>query len=449
MSHFLLVLAALGLVLLNGAFVAAEFGLVKLRATQVAGLVSRGGWRARILSKVHADLDTYLSACQLGITLASLGLGWIGEPAFAEAISPLLRWLGLPSEAAVAATSFVIAFVLISYLHIVLGELAPKSIALRRPLLVSGWTAWALYGFYWLTLPAIKLLNLSANATLKLAGVGAPGHSDVEYSSSELKLILKRGRVSKHLTRDEHNVLAHSMDFGTLEVSDLMRPIGEVVALSAGLTPAQNMDVVRRNRFSRYPYFDAEGERVLGMIHLKDLFFAAKDGKPIDDLAQYLRPAPYVPPRTPALQLFRQFRSGAPHFAVVGQSDALGSSKPVGFITLDNLLSALVGEIRDEFGAHGDDWIYLEDGCLRGKGSLPVFKLERALGIELPHTDADSVGGLIIEHLSELPKQGQRVELDGFSLEVERMDGPRIVTVRVVPQVGTLPDGHGSAQDGT
>lgn len=434
MQNLLLIAAAVLLVLLNGFFVAAEFGLVKLRSTRVAELAQTLGWRGRILARVHGDLDTYLSACQLGITLASLGLGWVGEPAFARILQPLLQSIGVSTPAVASGVAFAIAFLTISFLHIVVGELAPKSLALRLPEAVGSWTAWALYGFYWMALPAIKLLNASANATLRIVGLNAGDHPDATYSASELKMILRSRRTSVNMTAPERNILAHSLDFSELEVSDLMRPIGEVVSMSKSLSLKENLAIASAQRFTRYPYFDTDGETVLGIIHLKDLFLAEIDNEPLTDLESMVRPVQKVAPNLPAPELFRAFRAGAPHFAVVGHADPLQPVKPVGFITLDNLLTAIVGEIRDEFGEHGDDWTHLSDGSLIGKGSLPLFTLERALGIELAVDEVESIGGLVTYQLEDLPTEGQRIAFDRFDVVVEKMTGPRITTVRITPR---------------
>lgn len=434
MQNLLLIAAAVLLVLLNGFFVAAEFGLVKLRSTRVAELAQTLGWRGRILARVHGDLDTYLSACQLGITLASLGLGWVGEPAFARILEPVLHAVGISTPAVVSGVSFAIAFLGISFLHIVVGELAPKSLALRVPEAVGSWTAWALYGFYWIALPAIKLLNASANATLRIVGLNTGDHPDATYSASELKTILRSRRTSVNMTAPERNILAHSLDFSELEVSDLMRPIGEVVSMSKALSLKENLAIASAQRFTRYPYFDVDGETVLGIIHLKDLFLAEIDNQPLTDLESMVRPVQKVAPNLPAPELFRAFRSGAPHFAVVGHADPLQPVKPVGFITLDNLLTAIVGEIRDEFGEHGDDWTQLSDGSLIGKGSLPLFTLERALGIDLAVDEVESIGGLVTYQLEDLPTEGQRIAFDSFDVVVEKMTGPRITTVRITPR---------------
>ncbi len=426
----MLVIAALFLVLLNGFFVAAEFGLVKLRQTRVRSIAKNGGVRGRLLATVHQRLDAYLSACQLGITLASLGLGWIGEPAFARLLEPLLAWLGVTSPELIHGIAFAFAFFVISFMHIVVGELAPKSLAIRMPERVSLWTAPALYLFYWAMYPAIWVLNGSANKILAWGGLDAVHGTDAHYSSEELKLILRSSHASKKLTPDEWGIMAQMLDFGDLEISDLMRPINEVVAMHKDATLEENMSVAMRNRFSRYPYIGSDGETVLGMLHLKDLFLIQQSGKSLDVLSKHLRQVEYVPPNMPALELFRRFRKGAPHFAMVGYK----GSKPVGFLTLDNLLSALVGQIRDEFRQNENDWTVLDDGTFLGKGSLPLFTLGIALGIDLDSEEVESIGGLIMYTLGDLPVEGQRIEFAQFDAVVKKMNGPRIVLVRIYPK---------------
>ncbi|MFC0350269.1 hemolysin family protein [Undibacterium danionis] len=432
MDNLLLIVAALFLVLLNGFFVAAEFGLVKLRQTRVRSLAKVNGVRGRLLGTVHQHLDAYLSACQLGITLASLGLGWIGEPAFARVLEPLLTQVGVESPKLVHGISFFFAFFVISFLHIVIGELAPKSMAIRMPERVSLWTAPALYLFYWAMFPAIWVLNKSANAILSWLGLDAAHGQDAHYSPEELKMILRGSHASKKLTPDEWSIMAQMLDFGDLEISDLMRPINEVVAMYKDASLEENMATAARNRFSRYPYIDSDGETVLGTLHLKDLFLAQQSGKSLQDLSKHLRHVEYVPPNMPALELFRRFRKGAPHFAMVGYRD----SKPVGFLTLDNLLSALVGQIRDEFRQNDNDWTLLDDGTLIGKGSLPLFTLGIALGIDLDSEEVESIGGLIMHALGDLPEEGQKIEFPQFDAVVKKMNGPRIVLVRIHPKVG-------------
>ena len=441
MQNFLLVLLALILVALNGFFVAAEFGIVTLRKTRIRAIAKTQGLRGRILARVHSRLDAYLSACQLGITLASLGLGWIGEPAFASLLEPLLHAVGVSAPEIVHGIAFVVAFGVISFLHIVVGELAPKSLAIRNPEIIGLWSALPLYGFYWSMYPAIWLLNGSANLVLRIVGLDGHGGHESHYSTEELKLILRTSQPGEKFTRDERHILAQSLDFSQLRVSDLMRPINEVIALHAGRPLADNLETMRRNRFSRYPFFD--GDEVLGVIHMKDLFFAQQAGKPIADLKEFLRPVETISARTHAQDLFRRFKEGAPHFALIGEK----GKRPVGFITLDNLLGAMVGEIHDEFRLNENDWLRQPDGTLVGKASLPIFSLERILGIDIENEelgldDVESVGGLIMVKLGDIPKQGQKIEFPHFDIVVKKMNGPRIVLVKVIPHPER--DGHDS-----
>jgi CBS domain containing-hemolysin-like protein len=458
--QLLALIGAFLLVALNGFFVAAEFGLVKLRATRVQSLAQEHGMRGRLLAKVHGQLDAYLSACQLGITLASLGLGWIGEPAFAQLLAPVFELLGVRSPELVHGISLVFAFTVISFLHIVVGELAPKSLAIRQAEKISLWVAMPLYGFYWTMYPAIWALNTSAIAVLRIAGLSSEHGGETHYSTDELKLILRSRRAAaeadaealeaRHAQQngngvpaarrapaantynvDEWNTLAHSLDFSRLTISDLMRPTHEMVGLRRDLPLRENMLIVARHRFSRYPLFeDGTGERVAGLIHLKDLLLARESGHPLDDLGKFVRPVQYVRPDTPALALFRRFRKGAPHFALVGHKGA----RPMGFLTLDNLLGALVGQIHDEFHQADTDWTRMDDGTLMGRGSLPVVSLEQALGIDIDEGRAESVGGLVIHALNDLPTEGQRIAFDRFDIVVKKMNGPRIVLVRVYPK---------------
>jgi CBS domain containing-hemolysin-like protein len=425
-------IGALLLVALNGFFVAAEFGLVKLRTTRVQAIARNNGMPGRLLAKVHGQLDAYLSACQLGITLASLGLGWLGEPAFAELLHPLFALAGIESAKLIDGISFFFAFSCISFLHIVVGELAPKSWAIRRA------------------------EQVGLVVAMPLFGLSSEHGGDAHYYTDELKLILRGRRLSgassasgasgsapsASYSADEWNTIAHSLDFSRMTVSDLMRPAYEMVGLRNDVPMRENMQVVARHRFSRYPLFaDATGERVLGMIHLKDLLLArdsvgrglmqglTRQDTKQDALAKHVRPVQYVEPNLSALELFRRFRKGAPHFALVGRK----GHKPMGFLTLDNLLGALVGQIHDEFRQGDSDWSRMDDGTLMGKGSLPVVSLERALGIDIDEGRAESVGGLVINALGDLPSEGQRVNFDRFDIVVKKMKGPRIVLVRVYP----------------
>lgn len=427
-QNLFLIFVAFLLVLLNGFFVAAEFALVKLRQTRVKAIAKTHGWRGRILLEVYAHLDAYLSACQVGVTLASLGLGWIGEPAFAQLLRPVLQAVGIESAAILHGVSFLVAFLAISYLHIVVGEQAPKLLAIRRAEKVGVWTAFPLYAFYWMAYPAIWILNRSAHFLLRAVGLGAETLQDSQYSPEELKMILRSSRADAHTVGDEWKVLAQALDFRDLDVGDLMRPANEMVVLSAKDGLERNLEKMVEQRFSRYPYLDEEGQ-VQGIVHVKDVFHAVERGEAIS-LEALARPIETVSTHLPATELLRRFRQGAPHFTVVTTQ----KGRPLGFITMDNVLGALVGEIRDEFRQSQREWVQLDDGTLIGKGSLPIFTLERALGIDIEESGVDSVGGLVMQKLGDVPEEGQKIEFDGFDAVVKKMKGPRIVMVRIYPK---------------
>ncbi|WP_036300386.1 hemolysin family protein [Methylotenera sp. L2L1] len=428
-SNLFLVFVAFLLVLLNGFFVAAEFGLVKLRSTRVRAIAKSLGWRGRMLAKVHGSLDEYLSACQLGITLASLGLGWVGEPAFAALIEPALVQVGIASQKLIHGIAFVIAFFTISYLHIVLGELVPKTLAIRMAERVGLWTAPALYAFYWFMFPAIWLLNKSAGVVISTLKLSTKDGHDAQYSPDELKLILRSSRPSEQFNSSEWKVLAQAIDFRELKVSDLMHPFQDAAVLLEKESFKVNLARIAQHRYSRYPFMTNDGQ-VKGIVHIKDLFIALSKDADFTDIQSLLRPVKLVSPDIFATELFRQLQQGAPHLTVV----AYENKPPIGFITLDNLLSALVGDIRDEFRPSQSEWTKLDDGSLLGKGTIPINTLERTLGIDIESAEADTVAGLVLWKLTELPKEGQRIEFDQFVVVIKKMAGPRILLVRVYPK---------------
>jgi len=331
MSNLFLIIVALLLVALNGFFVAAEFGLVKLPTKRVSARLPKHGVGVDAFwAKVHAKLDAYLSACQLGITLASLGLGWVGEPAFASLLAPVFGRLGITSPELIHGISIACAFTIISFLHIVVGELAPKSLAIRNPEQIGLLSAAPLYGFYWLMYPAIWLLNSSAIwCCASLAFVICMVTMRI-IQPMNLNLFCAATARTIGLPAMNGIFWQKTLDFSELEVSDLMRPIQEMTALHRNKSVQENLKTVYGKRFSRYPYFDTNGVDVLGVIHLKDLFFAQQEGKSIGDLHKYLRPIQYISPDMPALELFPLFSAWG---RLIFARHWTKGQKPQGFIT--------------------------------------------------------------------------------------------------------------------
>ncbi|SDH15980.1 Hemolysin, contains CBS domains [Pseudomonas flavescens] len=430
-ADFGLVLFALFLVLLNGFFVAAEFAMVKLRATKVEALAQENGWRGHILRTVHSQLDAYLSACQLGITLASLGLGWVGEPAFAHLLEPLLTSIGIESQKLIHAIAFFTAFFIISYLHIVVGELAPKSWAIRKPELLSLWTAVPLYLFYWAMYPAIFLLNASANAILRIAGQGEPGvHHDHHYSRDELKLILHSSRASDPTDQDMR-VLASAVELGELEVVDWANSREDLIYLELHATLDEVFSLFRRHKYSRYPIYDEAAGEFVGVLHIKDLLLHLSLLEMLPStlrLSELMHPLEKVNRNLPLSELLEQFRKGGAHFALVEEADG----KVIGYLTMEDVLEALVGDIQDEHRKAERGILTYQPGKLLVRGDTPLFKLERLLGVDLDHIEAETLAGLIYETLKRVPEEEESLEAAGLRLIIKKMKGPKIVLVKVI-----------------
>ena len=430
-ADFGLLLFAFSLVLLNGFFVAAEFAIVRLRATKVEALAEQHGWRGHILRTVHDQMDAYLSACQLGITLASLGLGWVGEPAFAHLLEPLLGAMGIDSPALVHGIAFFSAFAIISYLHIVVGELAPKSWAIRKPELLSLWTAAPLYLFYWLMYPAIFLLNASANAILRIAGQGEPGpHHEHHYSRDELKLILHSSRARDPGDQDMR-VLASAVELGELEVVDWANSREDLVYLELNAPLDEVFSLFRRHKYSRYPVYDEAAGEFVGVLHIKDLLLHLSLLEMLPsalNIGELMHPIERVTRHMPLFKLLEQFRQGGAHFALVEEADG----KVIGYLTMEDVLEALVGDIQDEHRKAERGILAYQPGKLLVRGDTPLFKVERLLGLNLDHVDAGTLAGLIYETLKRVPAEEDVVEVDGLRIIVKKMKGPKILLAKVL-----------------
>lgn len=432
-ENLLLILAALLLVLLNAFFVAAEFGMVKLRSTRIQFIRKSYGFKGSILEKIHKHLDAYLSACQLGITLASLGLGWIGEPAFAYLLEPFLYFLGIASHQWVQVIAFFTAFSLISFLHIVIGELMPKSLAIRKSEVVSVWTAVPLYGFYWLMYPAIWLLNACSGFFLKLFGLDASGSHESFYSAEELKLILSSSHAHGELSKEESEMIEHTLEFADLQVTEVMRPREEIILLNMDQSIESLMQIVIEKRYSRYPVLDPGKNQIIGIVHVKDLFAALYQQKRIISIEPYIRPVLKVSHQLPAIDLLRKFREGMPHFALIYK----GRENLLGFVTLDNLLHVLIGRIKDEFHKTQDDWIMNADKTIIAKGDCSIYSLERALDRDITlnkdEEDLDTLAGLIIVRFGTLPNVGEKISFREFDAVIEEVKGSQIRKVKIIP----------------
>lgn len=430
--NLVLIFLAFLLIFMNAFFVAAEFGMVKLRSTRIAIIKQTYGFRGYILEQIHQRLDAYLSACQLGITLASLGLGWVGEPAFAHLMTPFLASLGIFSPHLISIIGFFIVFSLISFLHIVIGELMPKSFAIRQSEFISVWTSVPLYGFYWLMYPGIWLLNTCSNFLLKKIGLDKTSEGENFYSTEEIKLILSASHLHGELTQEETEIIEHTLEFTDLQVTEVMRPKDEIVLLNLQEPVSALLKKVIEFRYSRYPVYDPEQDDIIGIVHVKDLFAALYQKKEITNLQDYIRPILKVSHELFAVDLLRKFRTGMPHFALIYKS----RENLLGFVTLDNLLHILIGRIKDEFHKTQDDWTKNPDGSFTVKGKCSIYSLERALDKDITLTEEeknlDTLAGLLIVRAGTLPQEGQTISFEEMDVIIEKLQGSQIRTVRVV-----------------
>jgi CBS domain containing-hemolysin-like protein len=428
-KSLLLPVAGFLLVLLNGFFVAAEFALVKLRKTQAHEFARTEGLRGRVLLTVRSKLDAYLSACQLGITAASLGLGWIGEPAFARLLEPALLMAGVDDPKILHSIAFAVAFGFITFLHIVVGEQAPKSLAIRKAEGVSLGIALPLYLFHWLMYPFIYVLNTSANALVRRMGVETATEKDAVHSAEELRGVLLASHQHGELGAVEARLLVHGLELGELLVGDVMRPLADLEWIAIDQPIGEVLAEVRTSRYTRYPVRDPETGRFVGLLHIKDLLTRDERLRDIHDLHPYLRKLPRIEQEASLSELIGEFRKGAPHLAIV--TDRLGNE--IGFVTFELVIEALLGPVQDEFTKVEPRWVRGEDASLTGPGSLSLFSLEDALGRPVPVVEANSVAGLLIEQLGRIPAPGEVVRFPGFEIEVLSVVGPRVENVRVRP----------------
>lgn len=415
--------AVLGLVLLNGFFVAAEFAIVKVRETQIETALRKGDKRAKRSQHVVEHLDAYLSATQLGITLASIGLGFLGEPAVATLIEPLLVSMGVTSAAAIHGIAFVVAFAIITFLHIVLGELAPKSLAIQRSLGVTLWATRPLHLFYLIFKPAIWALNGTANAMLRGFGVRPASEAERAHSEEELRLLLTESRGTK--TRKD--LILNAMDLRRRLVRQIMVPRPFVVPLSTEDPLQQNFRVAREAGYTRYPLVKRDLDRIVGMVHFKDLAALAAQASdaPIEVIR---RDVLVVPDSVTAEDLLTRFLQRHEHLAVV--MDEFGST--VGIVTLEDVLEELVGPIQDEFDSESPTVRRVDEGRWIAEGHAALHELDPLIGPLPPNPDVTTVGGYVTAALGRIPQQGERVRVKGFDLVVRGVDRRRVRSVEIV-----------------
>jgi putative hemolysin len=416
---FLLLLAVAALLLLNAFFVASEYALVTARRTRLRELEQAGNRRARGALAITANPPRFIAAMQLGVTATSLAIGALGEPVFARILDPVLAGI----------LAFGLAFLLITYLHVVVGELVPKGVALGHPetlaLAVSGPTRM----FFWVFKPLIWFLQRSSDAALRLLGLEPPGAEDsAVHSEAELKMLLSRSTEHGELEADEQEMLYKVFDFADKEVADVMVPRPEVVALSVDLPPEECLAAVIESPYTRYPVYRDSLDEIVGILHVRDLFSSVVDGGlPAARVEQLIRAAPMVPETKDLAAMLKEFRRTNQHMAIV--VDEYGAME--GIVTLEDLLEEIVGEIEDEFDLPDETIERIDDRRILVHGTFPIDDFNEQFHKEMPQEDFHTLAGFVFGQLGRAPLPGDEVDWDGVKFEVREVEGARIEKLQV------------------
>lgn len=427
------VLLCLFLIFCNGFFVAAEFSLVRVRVSQLEVLRDEGNKTADRVLKIVAKIDSYLSAVQLGITIASLGIGALAEPAINRYFSAFIDWIGLPLDPSVAhGISYVIAFSLASFMHIVCGELAPKSIAIAKPLEVSMFVARPMTIFHTIFNPIMYLLVVTSNLLLKIVRIEPvqAGHAS-GVSAEELRNIAQHSSDDGTITKEQGTLLENVFQFSTLIAREIMVPRGKIDAISITDSIDDFLQMALTTGHSRYPVFRNDLDDITGIIHIKDVFSARQAGKSDITIESLLRGIVYIPETATVGHVLEKLQQKRSHLAVV--VDEYGGTS--GIITIEDTLERLVGNIEDEFDPehhgniepHDDGWVV--------KGETLLNELTETLDVKEIEAESDTVSGFIMERLERVAKLHDIVSYQDLTYEVISMERLRIarVFVRKIP----------------
>lgn len=431
LPQLLMIAGAFGLVLLNGFFVVAEFALVRVRPTRMEQLAQEGNRRAVLVRSVIQHLDEHLSACQLGVTLTSLGLGWIGEPAFFRLIAEPLRWLGgwvpgLGAEPVIHTLAYALAFATTTFLHIVVGELVPKTLSIVYTEQMALMIAQPFYLFYRLFRPAIRILNGMSSLLLRRFGVEAVFGGAAAHTDEELRMLVHSSAKGGYLDETERDILDNVFDFSERVVRQVMTPRNEMVCLYVEDPLEESLAVARREGYTRFPLCMEEKDTIVGMVHIKDLFARAHE---IRDLREIARPVLEVPETVSIAAVMQQMQREHRQMAIV--RDEYGGT--AGLVTMEDIVEEIVGEINDEFDPVEEPEVArLAPDVYDVDGAMQLSDAVREFGMTVDtEVGVDTLGGYIVTCLGRQPEVGDRVDLGGFTAEVTAAEGFRIERIRL------------------
>ena len=432
---FFKLLTILFIVAVNGFFVLSEFSLVKIRGSQLDALIDEGDRRAVVTRHVISHLDSYLSATQLGITMTSLALGWLGEPYVAHLIEPFFALVGIRSAAIISAISVTLGFATITFFHIILGELAPKYLAIRNPLGMALRIVRPLGFFHLVFQPVIWCLNKSSNVILKrLFQIDPVGGSELVHSEEELRVILTESQKAEEVSPMGKEILINALDMRRRVVREIMTPRGEVVFLNLEDPFEENLKVAQESRHTRFPLCQGHLDHTVGLVHIKDLLPLMREDKP--DLNAIRRDLFPVPEMMPLEKLLNFFLSKHAHLAVV--VDEYGGT--TGIVSLDNVLEELVGDIQDEFDTDQKEYSHINENEFNVDGTLGLYELKELAGLELESSDVTTIGGYVTHLIGHLPKQGEQTRIENFLVTITQTDGRRILQLHFKKVPDAMPE---------
>ncbi|WNS76726.1 hemolysin family protein [Bacillus sp. DTU_2020_1000418_1_SI_GHA_SEK_038] len=416
------------LIALTAFFVASEFAMVKVRSSRIDQLIAEGNPKANAAKKVTANLDEYLSACQLGITITALGLGWLGEPTIAKMLEPIFEQLNLqPSLNKVL--SFVIAFSVVTFLHVVIGELAPKTVAIQKAEAVTLSFAQPLIWFYKILFPFIWTLNHSARFVTSLFGLKPVSEHEIAHSEEELRIILSESLKSGEINQSEYKYVNNIFEFDNRIAKEIMVPRTEIVSLDENATLSEVLDVIMNERYTRYPITGGDKDTILGHINVKEILTDCirKKCKEENTVVQYIKPVIKVIETIPIHDLLLKMQKERIHMAIL--FDEYGGT--AGLVTAEDILEEIVGEIRDEFDADELPFVQkLDKDHYILDAKLLISETNDLLGTTLDEDEVDTLGGWILTQKFDL-EQGEALEHDGYQFIIKEIEGHHILYIEV------------------
>ncbi|KEK17408.1 membrane protein [Bacillus manliponensis] len=427
MEIFNLIMVAI-LIAFTAFFVAAEFAIVKVRSSRIDQLVLEGKRGALAAKKVTSNLDEYLSACQLGITVTAMGLGWLGEPTVERLLHPLFdKWNLNPSISSVL--SFGIAFILMTYLHVVVGELAPKTLAIQKAERVTLLLAGPLMLFYKIMYPFIWLLNGSARMITGLFGLKPASEHEAVHSEEELRLILSESYENGEINQAEYKYVNNIFEFDNRIAKEIMVPRTEIVGFYAKDSVEDYMKIIQSEKYTRYPIFGEDKDNIIGMVNVKDFFirYMKNDQEEISSIRTYMRPIIEVMETIPIHDLLLEMQKKRIPMAVL--YDEYGGT--AGIVTLEDILEEIVGEIRDEYDEDEHPPVqHINETHKIVDGKVLISEVKDLLGVNIEEDDVDTIGGWIMMQNHEI-KEGQCVEEEGYEFKVLEKDAHQIKRVEI------------------